>query len=109
MTVKSWRGTVLNMEDKKAEFLKICAERIADGEAKYGPVRSDERNRSQEAIEEVYDAFNYVVPIMLAKHPSIKETIEWGVAVKCIFRLYIALEELKTAEIELENKPVVIA
>jgi len=95
------------MENKRVEFLKICGERIAAGEEKYGPVRSDDRNRCQEAIDEVHDCFNYTVPIMLAKHPSIKETIEWGLAVKCIFKLYIALDELKAVEVELEKKMVV--
>lgn len=86
------------------EFLKVCAERIKKGEAKYGPVRADDRNRCQEAIEEIYDSFNYTVHLMLAKHPKIKETAEWEWAVTCIYRAYKALVELKTIEDEMESK-----
>ena len=92
------------MEKQSDAFLKVCAERIQKGEAKYGPVRADDRNRCQEAIEEIQDCFNYVVPIMLAKHPKIKETAEWEWAVTCIYRTYKALVELKPIEDEMESK-----
>lgn len=92
------------MENQSAEFLKICADRIKDGEAKYGKVRSDERNRCKEAIDEIYDAFNYTVPIMLAKHPKIKETAEWEWAVTSIYRAYKALLELHKVEVDMEQK-----
>ncbi len=93
------------MENQSAEFLKVCSDRIKDGEEKYGPVRSDDRNRCGEAIEEIYDAFNYTVPIMLAKHPKIKETAEWEWAVTSIYRAYKALLELQKVEVEMEQKP----
>lgn len=90
------------MENQYDEFLKVCAERILDGEKKYGPLKADSRNRCQEAIEEVHDAFNYVVPIMLVKYPDIKMHPEWETCVTLIYRLYKALVQLKTVEDELE-------
>lgn len=92
------------MEKHSDEFLKVCAERILNGDAKYGKVRSDDRNRCQEALEENYDCFNYTVPIMLAKHPKIKETAEWEWAVTCIYRTHKALIDLKVIEDEMQNK-----
>ena len=92
------------MEKQSSEFLRICNERIKQGEPKYGPVRSDDRNRCQEAIEEIFDAFNYTVPIMLVKHPKIKETAEFEWAVTSIYRAYKSLLELQKVEIEMEQK-----
>ena len=93
------------MPPLSAEFLQICAERIASGEAKYGPVRADERNRCQEAKEELYDAYNYIVPIMLRKHPRIKLTDEWQNAVVALYRAYRAVVALQAVERRYEAPP----
>ena len=92
------------MEKQSSVFLKACEERIKKGEPKYGPVRADERNRCKEAIEEVYDVHNYIVPLMLKKWPKIKETVEFEWAVISTFRLYRALLELQKIEVEMEQK-----
>lgn len=90
------------MPDSISLFLGECRERLKAGEATYGPVRADERNRCKEALDEVRDAYNYIVPILLAKHPSIKKTAEWQGTVALIYRLYKALKKLETTEKILE-------
>lgn len=91
------------MPDVSGEFLRICKERLDAGEAKYGPVRADDRNRSREAIEEIWDSFNYIVPIMLAKHPRMKLQREWEHAVTLCYRLYKTLLELEKVEKGMEE------
>ncbi len=93
------------MDTPTVEFLKFCREGIEAGEAKYGPVRADERNRSKEAIEETRDIFNYLVPLMLVKHPKIKLHAEWEQAVTLTYRLYRALRELQRVEERFERQP----
>ncbi len=91
------------MPDVSGDFLRICKERLDAGNEKYGPVRADERNRSREAIEENYDIFNYLVPIMLAKHKAMKLQREWEHAVTLNFRLHKALLELEKVEKAMEQ------
>ena len=90
------------MSEIVSEFLRICRERVASGEPKYGPVRADARNRSKEALEECYDIANYLYPIMLKKWPKIKDTPEWQEAIRLNFRLYKALLKLQKVEQEME-------
>ena len=91
------------MSDTVSVFLGECRERLVKGEATYGPVRADNRNRCAEALDEARDAYNYIVPIMLVKHPTIKNTPEWQGTVSCIYRLYKALKKLEVVEKVLES------
>jgi hypothetical protein len=97
-------SSLVGPEDARAEFLRVCAQRIASGESKYGPVRSDARNRCAEALEELFDAYNYLVPIMLAKHPGIKNCPEWSDAVFKVWRAYRAVKKLQAVELKMEAK-----
>jgi hypothetical protein len=92
------------VKDMHVDFLRVCAERIASGESKYGRVRADDRNRCREAREELYDAWNYLVPIMLVKHPRIKTTDEWSAAVTAVYRAYKAVCALEKVEAVYETR-----
>lgn len=86
-----------------SEFLRTCRERILKGEAKYGPVRSDPRNRSREAMEEAYDIQNYIDPILMAKFPQLRNHPARINAIYYNFQTYKCLLELEKAEKELEQ------
>ena len=86
------------------DFLAICARRITEGEEKYGPVRDDPRIRAREALAETFDVYNYAGPILLAKHPELKNHPARLEVLRCNFKTYMALLWLEKVEMELTRE-----